>query len=80
MFSNLTILFVKKNNIYLSVMRLLKPSIYSSLPVYTEPEHFTENLSKLILDQVFQSCNHISTSNIMNSSMTDTLVIPQIFG
>ena len=61
-------------------MRLLKPSIYSSLPVFTENEHFTENLSKLLLDQAFQSCNNLTTSNILSSSLTDTLVIPQIFG
>jgi hypothetical protein len=70
----------KDHLVSLKVMRLLKPSIYSSLPVYTEDEHFTESLSKLILDQAFQSCNNISASSVSCSSLTDTLVIPQIFG
>lgn len=62
------------------VMRLLKPSLYSSLPVYAEDEHFSENFAKLMIDQIFSS----STANDLNLnkqfSMSDFLVIPQIFG
>lgn len=60
-------------------MRLLKPSLYSTMPVYVEDEHFTDNFSKLLLDQAF----NLSKSNLLSTpdcSTTDFLVIPQIFG
>ena len=61
-------------------MRLLKPSIYSALPIYTEQSHFTDNFSQLLLDQAF-NMNSFNELNIpSNSSMSDFLVIPQIFG
>ncbi len=60
-------------------MRLLKPSLYSTLSIYAEQEHFTDNFTKLLLDQTF----HLSKESLIStpdSSMTDLLVIPQIFG
>ena len=68
------------NNLFLNkVMRLLKPSMYSALPIYTEKEHFSDNFSKLLLDQAFNMSQQMSISN-PNCSLTDFLVIPQIFG
>ena len=62
-------------------MRLLKPSTYCNLPVYTETDHSTNNFSNLLLDQAF-NVNSISSelNNPGDSSQTDFLVIPQIFG
>lgn len=61
-------------------MRLLKPSLYSSLPVFAENEHFTENFSKLMIDQIFDFNSSIDLNQNPNFSMSDFLVIPQIFG
>lgn len=61
-------------------MRLLKPSLYSSLPIHTESEHFTDNFSKMLLDQVFDSQSIEELNSNANFCMSDFLVIPQIFG
>lgn len=61
------------------VMRLLKPSFYPTLPVFTEGEHNSESFSKLLLDQTFDPSGHNALSG-PNSALTDFLVIPQIFG
>lgn len=61
-------------------MRLLKPSFYSSLPCYTENEHFSDNFSKLLLDQTFNAPQQQSINFSSNCSLTDFYVIPQIFG
>ena len=61
-------------------MRLLKPSLYSSLPVYTEKEHFSENFAKLLIDQIFDVGASEELNSESNFAMSDFLVIPQIFG
>lgn len=61
-------------------MRLLKPSLYSSLPVYAEKEHFSENFAKLMIDQIFSASTSADLNQNRNFSMSDFLVIPQIFG
>ena len=70
----------KEQLVSLKVMRLLKPSLYSTLPVYTENEHFTDNFSQLLLDQAFDLSSFKNIKGCENCSLTDFLVIPQIFG
>lgn len=62
-------------------MRLLKPSLYCTLPVYTESKYASDNFSSVLIDQTF-NINQMSTelNNSFDSSQTDFLVIPQIFG
>ncbi|RNA06026.1 trafficking particle complex subunit 13 isoform X1, partial [Brachionus plicatilis] len=71
----------REHLVSLKVMRLLKPSTYCTLPVYTETKHSTSHFSNLLLDQVF-NLDSFSTelNNPDDSSQTDFLVIPQIFG
>lgn len=75
------LVFIKrKASLFLEVMRLLKPSLYSSLPIYAENEHFTENFAKLLLDQIFETAKYTELNTNSDFSMSDSLVIPQIFG
>jgi len=61
-------------------MKLLKQSFYYTLPCITENEHFSNNFSKLVLDQTFNACQQQSINYMPHSSLTDFYVIPQIFG
>lgn len=61
-------------------MRLLKPSLYSTMPCYTEPEHYSDDFSKLLLDQTFNKAHSENINATSDCSLTDILVIPQIFG
>lgn len=61
-------------------MRLLKPSLYPAMSCYTEDEHFSDNFSKLLLDQAFNKQHRQSINSLGECSLTDFLVIPQIFG
>jgi hypothetical protein len=61
-------------------MRLLKPSMYSALPCFTEPAHYSDDFSKLLLDPAFSRDQYESLSSNPDFSMTDFLVIPQTFG
>ena len=70
----------KEQLVSLKVMRLLKPSLYSTLPLYTEKEHFTDSFSQLLLNQAFDLACFESVKGCEDCSLTDFLVIPQIFG
>ena len=72
------ILNYTRNN--LKVMRLLKPSLYPNMPCYTECDHFSDNFSKLLLDQAFNNQHRANINSLSDCSLTDFLVIPQIFG
>ena len=61
-------------------MRLLKPSFHQAMPCFTEPEHFSDNFSKLLLDQTFNVSEQQSIHFSNDCSLTDFYVIPQIFG
>ncbi len=61
-------------------MRLLKPSFYSTMPCFTENEHFSDNFSKLLLDQTFNASQQQISDSSNHCSLTDFYVIPQIFG
>ncbi|RNA28312.1 trafficking particle complex subunit 13 isoform X1, partial [Brachionus plicatilis] len=71
----------REHSVSLKVMRLLKPSTYCTLPVYTETKPSTNQLSNLLLDHAF-NLESFSTelNNPGDSSQTDFLVIPKIFG
>lgn len=70
----------KEQLVSLKVMRLLKPSLFSTLPLYTEAEHFTDNFSQLLLDQAFDVTSYKHVKGCEDCSLTDFLVIPSIFG
>jgi hypothetical protein len=70
----------KEQLVSLKVMRLLKPSLYSTLPLYTEPEHFSDNFTQLLLDQAFDLSSYKNVKGCEDCSLTDFLVIPSIFG
>ena len=61
-------------------MRLLKPSLFSTIPCFTEKEHHSDNFNKLLLDQTFNKTNQENIKEVSDCSLSDLLVIPQIFG
>ncbi|CAF0943775.1 unnamed protein product, partial [Brachionus calyciflorus] len=70
---------VKEHLVSLKVMRLLKPSMYCTLPVYSETT--SNNFSDFLIDQAFDLNSNSAQMNISaDFSQTDFLVIPQTFG
>ncbi len=61
-------------------MRLLKPSLHTGLTCHTEPNHSSDTFSKLLLDQTLNRQHHDNIKSLPDSSLSDFLVIPQIFG
>ena len=70
----------KEQWVSLKVMRLLKPSFHQTMTCFTEPEHFSDNFSKLLLDQTFNASEQQQINFSPHCSLTDFYVIPQIFG
>ncbi len=61
-------------------MRLLKPSLLTTQTCHTEPEHFSDPFSQLLLDQTLNKKHIYNINSSPDSALTDFLVIPQIFG
>jgi hypothetical protein len=60
-------------------MRLLKPSFHQAMPCFTEPEHFSDNFSKLLLDQTFNVSEQQNIHFSNDCSLTDFYVADLIF-
>lgn len=61
-------------------MRLLKPSLYSSLPYYQGNENNSNIFDKLLLEQAY----HVKENKDINLdtafNLSDFLILPQSFG
>ena len=61
-------------------MRLLKPSLFSSLPFYKGNENNSSILENVLLGEAFHCKENNDISLDTNFSLSDLLILPQSFG
>jgi hypothetical protein len=65
---------------FVLVMRLLKPSLFSSLPFYKGNENNSNIFDKILLEQSYHVKENADINLDTNFALSDLLILPQSFG